>query len=159
MKTLKEFMAKRKYVAVQYDATSQKQLRDWAEENGFDLTTKYNGDSQPAEDFDFHTTIFFTTNEVNLRNREYRVDPTAVEIIGFDLLGENRDIPVLKLKVAGGIRGLREHYASLGLRDQWPSYKPHISVSYAKQSIDLNSIKLPKFTPRYDRVVIKDIED
>lgn len=159
MKTLKEFRAKRKYVAVQYDDESQKQLRDWAEENGFDLSIKYNGEEQDPKDFDFHTTIFFSTNEVDLRNREIKQTPTEVIITGMKFLGENEDIPVLTVSVSGGIKYLRQHYEDLGLEDQWPTYQPHISVSYAKKPIDINKIKLPTFRPKYDRVVIKDVEE
>lgn len=159
MKTLKEFMAKRKYVAVQYDEESQKKLRDWAESNGFDLSVKYNGEDQDPQDFDFHTTIFFTTNEVNLRNAEIKQSPTEVLITGIKFLGENEDIPVLTVSVSGGIKYLRKYYEDLGLEDQWPSYQPHISLSYAKQKVDVENIKLPIFRPKYDRLVIKDIEE
>lgn len=159
MKTLREFLSKRKYVAVQYDDESQKKLRDWAEENGFDLSIKYNGEEQGPEDFGFHTTIFFSTNEVELRNREIKQTPTEVIITGMKFLGENEDIPVLTISVSGGIKYLRQHYEDLGLEDQWPTYQPHISVSYAKQQIDVKKIKLPDFRPKYDKIVIKDIEE
>lgn len=159
MKTLREFLSKRKYVAVQYDDESQKKLRDWAEENGFDLSINYNGEEQGPEDFDFHTTIFFSTNEVELRNREIKQTPTEVIITGMKFLGENEDIPVLTISVSGGIKYLRQHYEDLGLEDQWPTYQPHISVSYAKQQIDVKKIKLPDFRPKYDKIVIKDIEE
>jgi 2'-5' RNA ligase len=159
MKTLREFLRSRKYVAVQYDDESQKKLRNWAEENGFDLSVKYNGEEQDPEDFDFHTTIFFSTNEVELRNREIKQAPTEVIITGMKFLGEDEDIPVLTVSVSGGIKDLRQHYEDLGLEDQWPKYQPHISVSYAKKPMDIKKIKLPTFRPKYDRVVIKDIEE
>lgn len=159
MKTLKEFLTRRKYVAVQYDDESQKKLRNWAQENGFDLSVKYNGDEQDPNDFDFHTTIFYSTNEVDLRNRSIKTPPTGVIITGMKFLGENEDIPVLTVSVSGGIKDLRQQYEDLGLEDEWPTYQPHISVSYAKKPMDTNKIKLPTFRPKYDRVVIKDIED
>jgi hypothetical protein len=159
MKNFKEFIAKRKNVAIEYDAESQKNLREWAEQNGFDLSVKYNGEKQDPKDFDFHTTIFYSTNEVPLRNRTIRQTPTEVIITGIKFLGENEDIPVLTISVSGGINYLRQHYEKLGLEDKWPTYQPHISVSYAKKPIDIKKIKLPTFRPRYDKIKIKDIEE
>jgi 2'-5' RNA ligase len=159
MKTLKEFTAKRKYVAVQYDKESQEKLRDWATKNGFDLSVKYNGEAQDPKEFDFHTTIFYSINEVNLRNKEQKLKPTEVFITGIKFLGENKDIPVLGVDVSGGIKYLRQHFEDLGLKDQWPSYQPHISLSYAKEAKDITNIKLPDFRPKYDKLVIEDIEE
>lgn len=159
MKTLKEFMAKRKYVAVIYDDESQKKLREWATNNGFDLTVKYNNEKQKPEEFDFHTTIFFTTNEVNLRNQEMKETPTEVLISGIKFLGEDKDIPVLSLSYSGGLKDIREHFERLGLEDQWPSYQPHISLSYSKEKVDTKNIKLPDFRPKFNKIVIRDIEE
>ena len=159
MKTLKEFMSKRKYVAVIYDDESQKKLREWAETNGFDLSIKYNDEKQDPKDFDFHTTIFYTTNEVRLKNESARLDPTEVDITGIKFLGEDEDIPVLTISPSGDIINLRKYYAGLGLEDQWPNYQPHISVSYAKNQIDTDKIKLPDFKPKFNKIVIRDIEE
>jgi 2'-5' RNA ligase len=159
VKTLKEFMAKRKYVAIQYNKESQDKLRDWATKNGFDLSVKYNGDEQNPKEFDFHTTIFYSTNEVNLKNKEQKVKPTEVTITGIKFLGEDKDVPVLSVAVSDGIKDLRQQFEDLGLEDQWPSYQPHISLSYAKKQIDTSKMKLPDFKPKYDKLTIEDIED
>jgi 2'-5' RNA ligase len=159
MKTLKEFIARRKYVAVEYDDESQKKLREWALDNGFDLTVKFNGEKQEPEDFDFHTTIFYTTNEVPLRNRVMPQSSSEVIITGIKFLGEDEDIPVLSISLSGAIKDIREHFERLGLEDKWPSYQPHISLSYAKKRVDTDKIVLPNFRPKFDRIVIKDIEE
>jgi 2'-5' RNA ligase len=159
MKSLKEFMAKRKYVSVQYDKESQDKLRDWATKNGFNLSVKYNGEEQDPKEFDFHTTVFYSTNEVNLRNKTMRIPPTEVTITKLKFLGENEDIPVLVIEPTDGIKELREHFESLGLEDQWPSYQPHISLSYAREKIDTENIKLPDFKPKYDTLIIEDIKE
>lgn len=159
MKTLKEFMSKRKYVSVVYDDDSQKKLREWAKENDFDLSIDFDGSLQDPKDFDFHTTIFYTTNEVRLRNKASGLDPTEVEITGIKFLGENEDIPVLTISSSDGILNLRKYYEELGLEDKWPSYQPHISLSYAKNKIDSNKIKLPGFRPKFNKIVIRDIEE
>jgi len=159
MKNFKEFIAKRKYVAVQYDKESQRKLRDWAQSNGFDLSVKYDGTEQDPKDFDFHTTIFYSKNEVRLRNEAARLDPTEVTITGIKFLGEDKDVPVLTISASDGILNLRQYYEGLGLEDEWPSYQPHISVSYAKKPIDVKKIELPTFKTKFDRVVIEDIKD
>lgn len=159
MKTLKEFMAKRKYVAVKYDNESQRKLRDWAKSNGFDLTKNYDGADQDEKDFDFHTTVFYSTNEVNLKNKIIKLQPTEVTISKIKFLGEDKDVPVLAIEVTDGIKELREYFEELGLEDKWPSYQPHISLSYAREKRDVSDIELPDFKPKYDRLVIEDIKE
>lgn len=159
MKTLKEFMSKRKYVSVQYDKESQDKLRDWATKNGFNLAVNYDGSEQDPKSFDFHTTVFYSTNESNIRNKTIKLPSTEVTIKGIKFLGENEDIPVLAIQVTDGIKELREHFEKLGLEDKWPSYQPHISLSYAKEQRDVNNIKLPDFKPKYDTLIIEDIKE
>jgi 2'-5' RNA ligase len=159
MKSFQEFTKSRKYIVVEYDQNSQELLRNWAMTNGFDLSVKYNGEKQDPEDFDFHTTIFYSTNEVNMRNQAIYQSPTEVIITGIKFLGENKDIPVLTISNFGGIMSLRQYYEDLGLEDQWPSYQPHISLSYAKQAVDTKNINLPTFRPKFNKIMVKNIED
>ena len=159
MKTLKEFIAKRKYVSVQYDKESQVKLRDWATKNGFDLSVNYSGEEQDPKAFDFHTTVFYSTNEINLRNKTVKLPPTEVTISKIKFLGDDKDIPVLAIEVTDGIKELRQQYKELGLEDKWPDYQPHISLSYAKEQRDVSDMKLPDFKPKYDTLIIEDIED
>jgi 2'-5' RNA ligase len=109
--------------------------------------------------FVFHTTIFYTSNEVRLRNESKKVPSTAVNITGIKFLGENEDIPVLTISASGGIGSLRKQYQKLGLEDQWPTYQPHISISYAKKQVDIANVKLPDFKPKYNRLIIEDIKE
>lgn len=152
-------MAKRKYVAVIYDDESQEKLRDWAERNGFDLTLNYKGEKQDSSDFDFHTTIFYSENEANLRNREIPESSSEVIINGIKMLGEDKDIPVLTISNSGPVKYIRKHFEDLGLEDKWTKWIPHISVSYAKKNIDIDEVDLPDFRPRFNKIVIKDIEE
>ncbi len=159
MKTLKEFIAKRKYVSVQYDKESQEKLSDWALKNGFNLSINYNGDEQDPKEFDFHTTVFYSSNESNLKNKTTKLPPTEVTISKIKFLGDNEDIPVFAIELTDGIKELRQQYEELGLEDKWPNYQPHISLSYAKEKRDTSKIKLPDFKPKYDRLIIEDIEE
>ena len=160
MKTFKEYTSKRKYVAVQYDEESQKKLREWAKENGFDLTAKYDGEKQNEKDFDFHTTIFYTSNEMEdlPEEPEYKlIESYSVTPMGFDLLGEEKNIPVIKLAPEGMIVDLRKTYEKIGMKDQWPEYLPHISLSYVRKSYDLSGLTLPTFPITFNRVKVEDI--
>lgn len=157
MKTLKEFMSTRKYVAVIYDDESQKKLREWCIANGFDLSKNYNDEEQKPEDFEFHTTIIYSTNETMLKNGVKSVNPTEVSVDHIKFLGVDNDIPVLAIS-SPRIEDIRKHYESLGLEDAWDSYIPHISISYAKEQKDVSSIKMPEFRPKFDKIIIKDLK-
>lgn len=156
MKGFRDFMKKKKYVAVQYDDRSQKLLRQWCNDNGFDLTYKYSGERQKEEDFDFHTTIFFTNNEVYLRNEKHPINPPGkVKITGMKMLGMNKDIPVFTIE-SDDILSLRNYYEGLGLEDQWDEYTPHISVCYSGKPVDIKNVNMPDFDVYFDEVVIED---
>ena len=157
MKTLREFMQERKYVAVIYDDETQKRMREWAEDNGFDLTVSYSGKTRKPEDFDFHTTIFFSDNEVNLKNETSPIKGVA-RVTGMKMLGENEDIPVLTI-ASPDVTLIRKKYDQMGLRDSWPNYIPHVSVSYSKDLPDVKSVKLPDFPLTFDKITVKKIED
>jgi 2'-5' RNA ligase len=148
----------KKYVAIYYNSSTQERLRTWSERNGFDLSVKYDGSKQNPSNFYFHTTIFYSQNEVDLRNKViYNEKEDLVIPTGFDLLGPNKDIVVLKLAYVGELKQLREYYERLGLKDQWDSYKPHISVSYDRKPRNLNDLELPLFSLAFDRIIIEDL--
>lgn len=148
---------KTKYVAVQYDEATQRKLRKWAKDNGFDLATKYDGTTQPEEDFNFHTTIFFTTSKHNIPNHVKTIAPSgSAKIVDIMMLGVNNDIPVLKIE-SPMVQRLRKHYAeTYGMKDAWPEYKPHVSVSYSKDLPDMEKVKLPTFELTFNEIKVDD---
>lgn len=152
-----EVPAKRKYVAVQYDAITQRRLREWAKQNGFDLTTKYNGEKQDEKDFDFHTTVFYTTTEHSLPNHMRVIAPGgSAKVVGFEMLGQNKNIPVLKVS-SPMINRIRQHYAeTYGMKDEWPNYIAHVSVSYSKDLPDISKLKLPDFELTFNQIKVED---
>jgi len=159
MKSLKEYMTTRKYVCVNYTKESQNRLREWAQNNGFDLSIGFNGADQDPTDFNFHTTIFYSTNDVYLRNQEMSESETEVFVTGFDMFGDNKDIPVLILSYSGGLKDIREHFERLGLEDKYPRYRPHISLSYVRERKDVSKMELPDFRPKFDKIAIREIKD
>lgn len=158
MKTFKEYImeqATTKYVAVQYDEATQRRLRDWAKKNGFDLTVKYDGSPQKEEDFDFHTTIFFTTSVHDIPNHVKTIAPGGeAKVVDITMLGDR--IPVLKVE-SPMIARLRKHYEEVyGMKDQYPEYIAHVSLSYSKKLPDMSNLKLPDFPLTFNQVKIDD---
>lgn len=156
----RDFMEKaptKKYVAVQYDEATQCKLKAWAEDNGFDLTTKYDGTKQDAEDFDFHTTIFFTTTEHDIPNHIKTIAPGgSAKVVDITMLGVNNDIPVLKIESPSVLR-IRSHYAeTYGMKDVWTNYIPHVSLSYSKDLPDMKKVKLPTFELTFNQIKVDD---
>lgn len=166
MKNLREYIEEqktlsRKYIAIIYDDETQKKLRKWCQDNGFDLTKSYSGNDQKAEDFQFHTTVIYSTNKSLLENNPHAsIEKTPVYPKDFKLLDENHDIPVLRLNYSEEIRNLRSYYEGLGLKDAWPDYKPHISLSYVRDpNYDLKKLRLPTFTMTFEALKIEDIKE
>lgn len=161
MKSLKEYLNKNlktKYVAVIYDDETQENLRNYCEKNGFDITVDYDGEPQNPEDFDFHSTIFFTTSKHDIKNGETTFDfPKSVNAIKFEFLGHNGDIPVIKV-MSDDLQELLTYYETeYGMEDEWPEWKPHISLSYAGTNLpDIDNIELPDFPLTFQKLVIED---
>lgn len=145
----------KKYVALNIDEESSVLLRTYAQGYGFDLSSTYGGDSIDPNDFEFHTTIFYTTTYHDTPV-ETRTIP-AVKLIPshIELLGENRDIPVIRLKLTDELLKIRNYFESLGYKDAWSEYKPHISLSYVRKPYDISGIKLPDFEITASTLTIK----
>lgn len=119
----------KKYIEVQYDPVTQGYLREYCEENGFDLSTKFNGTKQDPEDFDFHSTVWFTTTEHRLQNQSLGCDVSATAT-GFALFGEKENILVLEIS-SNDLTDIRNQYGTeYEMEDEWPEYRPHITLCY-----------------------------
>lgn len=153
----------RKYIAAIYDDATSENLRNWCIRHGFDLNVDWDGNPADPADFEFHTTIFYQTNDVELPLDEMfsypLIESSEVFPKQFGMLGKDNDIPVLKLECSGMLATLRKKYEDLGLTDSWDEYIPHISLSYAKQHADLQNIPLPDFKMTFSKVKVKDIKD
>lgn len=150
----------RKYIAVEYDSETRQHMKRWCEANGFDLAYGYNGEPRNPNDFDFHTTVFYSINEADPKqpNGKHALDKSRAVPVGFKLLGENEDIPVIQLAEEGYLKHLRDHFKRLGLRDKWDNYIPHMSLSYSRDKVDFSQLTLPTFSLYFDKLVVEDIE-
>ena len=146
----------KKYIEVQYDAVTQGYLREFCEQNGFDLSIKYDGSKQDPANFDFHTTVWFTTTEHRIPNGGHECNITATPK-GWALFGPNQDILVMEIG-SKGLLQLRNSYGEQhAMEDEWPDYRPHITVCYRHKG------GLPDWEPqdrieqplRADRVNVK----
>lgn len=151
----------RKYVSIEYDVDTQRKLRKWAKDNGFDLSVGYEGEKQDERDFNFHSTIFYTTTKHDIPNHEKTLAiKGAAKVIGFEMLGENENVPVL-LVSSPVINRLRKHYEeTYGMKDEWPTFKPHVSVSYSTDALPpVENIKLPEFELTFNKIKVEDLLD
>ncbi len=163
MKSLKEYIndiqsqAKSKYVAAIYDDETQQKLREYCIKHGFDLTKSYSGKEQKPEDFEFHSTIFYTKSTHIISNGIQQKEKMEVTPTEITYLGENYDIPVLKIK-SDSLLWFRKHYEEeYNMEDYWDSYKPHISLSYNREiHPDPDKIPLPDFPLYFDKIKIDD---
>lgn len=135
----------KKYVCLHFDDKTNESLREYAKSNGFNLGINYKGNAAPEEDFDFHITVYYTWNRLRAPEVHEEIEPFEVTPDRLKLLGENHDIPVLKVKVDGQLKSIREWFTQQGYKDKWPTYQPHVSLSYDKKHYNLSKLKLPDF--------------
>jgi hypothetical protein len=165
MKTFKDYLAEaelpstRKYVAVYYDSQTQTMLEEYCRQNGFDLTKSYSGEDGTPEEFRFHTTVFYTTTEHKIPDSEKPIEGSVIPV-GFELFGEDKNIPVLIVE-SDRLNEIRAEFEQrYRMKDEWPEYRPHISLSYAKDNIpDIHSVRLPDFELTFDTIKIESLKD
>ena len=143
----------KKYIEIVYDPVTQGYLREYCLNHGFDLTTSFDGDTQSPEDFDFHTTVWFTTTEHSMENGSQTIDVT-VEPSGFDLFGEDEN--TLVLLVSGkSLTDIREYFGNeYGMEDEWPDFTGHITLTYNHNGA-IPNISLPDIDLVADTLNIK----
>jgi len=160
MKSLRAFFqGNRKYARVEYTTDSAKYLRRYCLTNGIDIKTNFDGTPIESDSFVFHTTIFYTSNRIKKSIPPYlALRPVPVKPIGFDVFGENKNCLVLKLESAP-LHKMYEYFADeYGMKSDYPVYKPHITLSYAYDGRPPESLDLPTFSLKYDKVLVSDVD-
>lgn len=147
----------KKFVGLFLTAESQAAMQAWCHTQGFDLTKSYSKQDQKPEDFDFHLTVYFTTNEHDTKPGTTQCEPIKLDLDHFELLGVDKNIPVIKIKPGKQLLSIRNTFTKMGYQDAWPEYRPHISLSYEYNgSPDIAKLSLPDFDVYADKIVIKD---
>ena len=146
-----------KYIEVVYDEPTQARLAAYCREQGFDCTQTWSGRQVEPEEFGFHTTVWWTTTKHAILNRSKAIQPFRVEPVGFELFGADQNILVMLVK--GGdyverpmmdpeydaLLNLRNGFGNIyKMQDEWPDYKPHITLSYAHKG-EIPDVPLPDF--------------
>jgi hypothetical protein len=150
----------KKFVGLFFDEQTNTALREWAIGQGFNLESNYAGESQPADQFDFHLTVFFTTSYHSTVPGEYFVEPFNVRAHSMQILGVDRQIPVLDIELTPKLESIRLSYENNGYKDAWPEWKTHVSVSYKYEGVpDLSAVQLPNFPMTINRIKISNQPD
>lgn len=122
----------RKVVCLCADHDTQNMLRAFAIDAGFNIATDYDGNPRNADAFDFHVTLVASANEVGLADTQHMIKPVTAQAIGFDVLGVDRRVPVLKLAASDRLSAMRAHFVdTYGIEPTFAEYKPHVSLAYA----------------------------
>lgn len=165
MIAFKEFLEKklnRKCVMLMYDHDVQIKLRQFCLDHGLDICKNYEKEEISPEEFEFHTTIYYsdTSSSQPLEDGEYPCEEVITHPIKFDRLGkEEKNCLCLCLEVTPSLERLRHKYAEeYGMSDSWPTYKPHITLSYNGTTTNFPPI-MPKFPLRASRIKVSSIKE
>ena len=134
----------KKYIEVIYSPESQGYLLQYCLDNNFDLTSSWNGRLITPEEFQFHTTIWYTANEVQITNGTTSVIINDIKPTGFTLFNEN-GLSILVLEIESEqLRFIRTAFGEqYGLHGTFPVYTPHITLSYRYKQEHLPQVDLP----------------
>ena len=149
---------KQKFIEVVYSPTTQGYLREYCLDNGFDLTVNYDGSQIDADDFVFHSTVWYTESKHIIKNGEKEVYVEAFPK-KFSLFGEDKNVLVLEVTSDDLINMhiyYGEKYDMVGTYDD---YKPHITLSYNYSGEDLDNLELPNIDLIADKLMIKDVDE
>ena len=139
-----DLVKEKKYIEIQYDAETQKNMRAYCDTHGLDLTISSDGLPQSAEDFDFHSTVWFTTSEHQLANQTQAVYVKASPR-SLAVFGSGRPVLVLEIN-STSLEHIRSQFGEAhNMQDMWPDYNPHITLSYNHDSKTPPNIPLPDF--------------
>lgn len=108
---------------------------------------------------DYHITTVFSRNTIDYEPEHY--EPITVQPIGYELLGRPGDDPVLVLRVEHPKLNERfEHARALGASWDFPSYKPHITLTekLSGMSVDVNLLAVPTFGIQLDSEYVQDLK-
>ena len=138
-----ETQPQKKYIEVQYSAVSQGYLREYCLDNGFDITVSFSGKKIDPDNFDFHSTVWYTTSAHVIENYSEEVNIDDIRPKGFALFGPDKNVLVLEIE-SDKLNEIRETIGDeYGMQDEYPEFRPHITLSYLYTDSDLPQIELP----------------
>lgn len=147
-------MISKKYIAVIYDAATQKNLLNWSLDQGFDMTLNYEG-VKTETPFEFHTTIMYSKNRIYLEDGIYDIGPHSAEIVRYSILFPGIKTFIVKSKF---IDDLHIVYDSVGLQHTYSEFVPHVSLTYDRCTMFAEDVIIPSFPLIFDRLIIEDLQ-
>lgn len=150
----------RKVVVLVASHDTQNFLKSYADAQGFDLNADYDGNPRSAERFDFHVTLVASANEVFVPETQHVIEPVELTAEGFDVLGKDRQVPVLKLKASTELQVMRQFFVdTYGIEPTFADYKPHVTLSYAWSGTPaLEDLDLPTVPLVFDQLRVKSLD-
>lgn len=150
-------MYSKKYVELLCDTETDKNLRIWCKEHNFNLGSDYFQKVKPVSRFQFHCTIFYSVISTEGELFIQKINPLIVDVADFEVLGENRKVPVLLLEKHHQLLRYRKHFEEMGLKDLYPAFLPHVSVSYEDRKYD-QRVELPDFPIVFDTLRVTNVQ-
>jgi len=148
----------RKFVALELEEGSRAKLQSWANFMGFDTVTSYSGD--PITEMDYHITVFYSENTSSIPTGIFHIPMFEVRPLAFDLLGEEKNIPVLIIEDSLTLKSYYDQYKAKGLQTKWSDWKVHISISYKYDgNPNIEELPLPPFPIKIDKIKVDDIPE
>jgi hypothetical protein len=124
--------------------------------NGFNITSSFSGEKIDAAKFDFHITVFYSDNKKYVANGSFPIEPIPLKFKKMELLGAEKNVPTILIDKTNELVNIRKLYETTGLKDSWPEWKPHLSVSYSYSGKPvIADVKLPDFEVMVDTVIVK----
>lgn len=126
---------------------TQADLRVYAISSGFDID---DGDA-------FHVTLLATANAIDAPSGNIAIAPVTVAAVGFEALGAEGEVPVIRVDGDEGLQTGREFFVRLfGAEPTFAEFKPHVSLSYDWDGFPaLSDLDLPDFPLVFDRLVVE----
>lgn len=151
----------RRVVTLRADWETQDKLRQWAQQQGFDLGWSYSGWPQHSSNFDFHVTIVASANKVAIDDGVRMIDPITVTPVGYEVMGKGT--PTIRVEADTKMRAIREFFVStFAIDPTYADWKPHISLSYkwdGQPDIVKITPALPDFPLRFDLLMVAQIDE
>jgi hypothetical protein len=149
------------FVSLIPDNDTIKKLQIYCIENHIPQTKDYSG-NELQNDFDYHLTLYFCEDDNLLREETVNIRPITLDILSIEFLGENKDIPVLKLKMTDELNSYVTAGIKAGLSSKFLEFLPHVSLSYDKNVLE--NLQMPFFnTLTFNRLkcekTIKEIKE
>lgn len=147
----------RKVIVLLASSETNAGMRAWAQARGFDLARDYDGNPRPADRFDFHVTLVASANEVFVPETQHVIRPIGIDPEGFDVLGVDRKVPVLKMVPSARLAAMRAFFVDVyGIEPTFAEYRPHVSLSYSWDGLpDLEGLELPDMPLVFDQLRVK----